>query len=92
VTRLGNGIAKRVSGAILSASGMSDWVAADDDQYVEIALRSSPDRLGAIRHALPDLIAHRCGPAAYARAVEEAYRTMWNKHCAEYQVGHATAD
>jgi len=34
------------------------------------------ERLAAIRHALPDLIADRCGPAAYTRAVEEAYRTM----------------
>jgi predicted O-linked N-acetylglucosamine transferase (SPINDLY family) len=85
VTRLGNGIAKGVSGAILSAVGMSDWVAADDDQYVDIALRSDPDRLKAIRHELPDLIAHRCSPAAYARAVDEAYQTMWNKRCAEYQ-------
>jgi predicted O-linked N-acetylglucosamine transferase (SPINDLY family) len=85
VTRLGSGIAKRVSGAILSAIGMSDWVAADDDQYVEIALRSNPDRLKAIRHALPDLIEHRCSPAAYARAVEEAYRAMWNERCSEYQ-------
>jgi predicted O-linked N-acetylglucosamine transferase (SPINDLY family) len=85
VTRPGNGIAKRVSGAILSAVGMSDWVAADDDQYVDIALRSDPDRLTSIRHELPDLIAHRCSPAAYAGAVEEAYQTMWNKHCAEYQ-------
>jgi predicted O-linked N-acetylglucosamine transferase (SPINDLY family) len=85
VTKLGNGIAKRVSGAILSAIGMSDWVAADDDQYVDIALRSTPDRLKAIRHELPDLIAHRCSPAAYTSAVEEAYRTMWNKRCAEHQ-------
>jgi predicted O-linked N-acetylglucosamine transferase (SPINDLY family) len=85
VTKLGNGIAKRVSGAILSAIGMSDWVAADDDQYVDIALRSTPDRLKAIRHELPDLIAHRCSPAAYTSAVEEAYRIMWNKRCAEHQ-------
>jgi hypothetical protein len=48
-------------------------------------LRSNPDRLKAIRHALPDLIEHRCSPAAYARAVEEAYRAMWNERCSEYQ-------
>jgi predicted O-linked N-acetylglucosamine transferase (SPINDLY family) len=80
VTMLGNGTSKRLGGAILSAIGMTDWIATNDDQYVEIALRSTPDRLKSIRHELPDLIDGRCGPAAYTRAVEEAYRTMWEKY------------
>jgi predicted O-linked N-acetylglucosamine transferase (SPINDLY family) len=81
VTKLGNVTSKRVSGAILSAIGMTDWVATNDDQYMEIALRSTPDRLKTIRRELPDLIDRRCGPAAYTRAVEKAYRTMWEKYC-----------
>jgi predicted O-linked N-acetylglucosamine transferase (SPINDLY family) len=81
VTKLGNGIATRVGGGILSAIGMPDWIAADDDRYVQIALGSSPDRLRTIRHELPDLIARRCSPVAYTRAVEAAYRTMWQKYC-----------
>ena len=81
VSKLGNGIAARLAGAILSAIGMPEWVAADDDQYVEIALRSSPDRLKTIRGELPSLIQRRCSPAEYTRAVEEAYRTMWQKYC-----------
>jgi predicted O-linked N-acetylglucosamine transferase (SPINDLY family) len=85
VTRLGNGTSKRLGGAILSAVGMTDWVATSDDQYVEIALRSTPDRLKTIRSELPDLIDRRCGPAAYTRAVEEAYRTMWEKYCSGQQ-------
>jgi predicted O-linked N-acetylglucosamine transferase (SPINDLY family) len=87
VTRLGRGIATRTGGAILTAVDMSDWVAADDDHYVDIALRSAPDRLAAIRHALPDLIARRCSPAAYTRAVEEAYRTMWSRRCVQQHNG-----
>jgi predicted O-linked N-acetylglucosamine transferase (SPINDLY family) len=83
VTKLGKGMASRVGGAILSAVGMTDWVAGDDDQYVEIALRATPDRLRKIRHELPDLIDRRCSPAAYTRAVEAAYRTMWERWCAE---------
>jgi predicted O-linked N-acetylglucosamine transferase (SPINDLY family) len=83
VTRLGNGMASRVGGAILSAIGMTDWVAIDDDQYVEIALRSNPDRLRTMRHELPELIGRRCSPATYTRAVEQAYRTVWEKYCAE---------
>ncbi len=81
VTKLGNGMASRAGGAILSAIGMTDWIATDDDQYVDIALRSNPDRLRTIRHELPDLIDRRCSPAAYTRAVEAAYRTMWRKYC-----------
>jgi predicted O-linked N-acetylglucosamine transferase (SPINDLY family) len=86
VAKLGNGTTSRLGGAILSAVGMTDWVAADDDQYVEVALRSTPGQLTTIRHELPDLIGQRCSPGAYTRAVEEAYRTMWEKHCGELQV------
>jgi hypothetical protein len=45
------------------------------------ALRSTPDRLRTIRHALPDLIDRRCSPVAYTREVETAYRTMWETYC-----------
>jgi hypothetical protein len=49
----------------MSAIRMADWVAGDNDQYVEIALRSTPDPLRTIRHELPDLIDRRCSPAAH---------------------------
>ncbi len=83
VTKLGNGIPSRLGGAILSAVGLTDWVADGDDQYVEIALRASAEQLRKIRHELPDMINRRCSPAAYTRAVEEAYRTMWQTRCGE---------
>ena len=81
VAKLGKGVPSRLAGAILSSVGLSDWVAADDDGYVKIALRSAADRLGRIRSELPSLIEQRCGSAKYTRAVEEAYRTMWHKYC-----------
>ena len=86
VTKLGNGATSRLAGAILSAIGMTDWVAVDDDQYLEIALRSTPEQLSKIRNELPNLVASRCSPVVYTRAAEEAYRTMWQKHCGELQV------
>ena len=87
VAKLGNGgVAARVAGAILSSIGLADWVATDDDQYVDIALRSTPDQLRTLRRELPDLINARCGPAAYTRAVEAGYRTMWKKYCEANQV------
>jgi predicted O-linked N-acetylglucosamine transferase (SPINDLY family) len=81
VTRLGNGVSSRHGGGFLAAIDMSDWIATNDDHYVDIALRSTPDRLRTIRHQLPDLIARRCSPAIYTQAVEAAYRTMWQTYC-----------
>jgi predicted O-linked N-acetylglucosamine transferase (SPINDLY family) len=81
VTKLGNTTVSRVAGAILSAVGMTEWIPADEDEYVGIALRSAPERLRNLRHALPDLIARHCSPAASTRAVEEAYRKMWQGRC-----------
>nr|WP_041756176.1 tetratricopeptide repeat protein [Bradyrhizobium sp. ORS 278] len=81
VSKLGNGMCSRAGGAILSAIGMADWVATDDDEYVDIALRATPDRLNTLRRQLPDLIAERCAPSVYTRAVEAAYRTMWQTYC-----------
>jgi predicted O-linked N-acetylglucosamine transferase (SPINDLY family) len=85
VAKLGNGVSSRLSGAILSAIGMTEWVAADDDEYAQIALKfaSMPDRLRTIRHELPERIATTsgCDPAGYTAAVERAYRTMWEDYC-----------
>jgi predicted O-linked N-acetylglucosamine transferase (SPINDLY family) len=91
VAKLGDGVTSRVAGAILSSVGLSDWVATDDDAYVDIALRSTPDRLRTIRSELPDLIARRCSPAEYTRAVEAAYRTMWQKYCSESKADQLAA-
>jgi predicted O-linked N-acetylglucosamine transferase (SPINDLY family) len=81
VTKLGSSRSSRIGGAILSAIGMSDWVAVNEDQYVDIALQSTAGRLRTIRNKLPGLIAAQCSPAAYTRAVEKAYRAMWEKYC-----------
>jgi predicted O-linked N-acetylglucosamine transferase (SPINDLY family) len=82
VAKIGNAPPKRLGGAILSSIGLADWIAIDDDQYVDVALRSTPDQLSTLRRELPNLIKARCSPAAYTRAVEEGYRTMWKKYAA----------
>jgi predicted O-linked N-acetylglucosamine transferase (SPINDLY family) len=89
VAKIGNAIPKRLGGAILSSIGMADWVATDDDQYVDISLRSTPDQLRTLRRELPGLINARCGSTAYTRAVEEGYQTMWKKYC---EPAHGAAD
>jgi predicted O-linked N-acetylglucosamine transferase (SPINDLY family) len=86
VTRLGDSITKRLGGAILSAIGLTEWIAIDDDQYIDIALKATPDGLRTLRRILPDMIRARCGPVGYTQAVESAYRAMWSKYCGECQV------
>jgi len=82
VAKLGHhGVANRAGGAILSAIGLSDWTARDDDEYLEIASRPTKDQLQALRRELPTLIDRRCGPHSYTKAVEDAYRDMWRRYC-----------
>jgi predicted O-linked N-acetylglucosamine transferase (SPINDLY family) len=81
VAKLGNGLTSRVAGAILSAIGLTDWVAAEDSRYFEIARHPTRTQLEALRRDLPSLIDRRCGPLSYTRAVEDAYRDMWRRYC-----------
>ena len=82
VTRMGQSVPTRAAAAILSATGLSDWIARDDQDYLAIATRSTPAQLQALRQDLPTLINRRCGPLAYAKAVEDAYQQMWRRYCA----------
>ncbi|KZD21721.1 tetratricopeptide repeat protein [Tardiphaga robiniae] len=83
VAKLGIAVGSRLSGAILSAVGLNDWVVDDDEAYIARALGATLDELADIRARLPDMIAERCSPAAYTRAVEEQYRAMWTRYCEE---------
>lgn len=82
VSKLGNTVASRVGSAILSAAGLPEFIATDDERYVAAALAPDLERLRAIRRGLPAFIVERCGPVAYTHAVEDAYRTMWRRWCA----------
>jgi predicted O-linked N-acetylglucosamine transferase (SPINDLY family) len=81
VTKLGHGLAGRLGGAILSSIGLTDWVATEDIEYLEIARRPTRVQLEVLRRDLPSLIDRRCGPRAYTKAVEDAYRDMWRRYC-----------
>jgi len=82
VTRMGRSVPTRAAAAILSATGLSDWIASDDQDYLAIATRQVPAQLQALRQDLPAFINRRCGPLTYAKAVEDAYRQMWARYCA----------
>jgi len=91
VAKLGNTAPSRLSGAILTSIGMEDWVAPTIDHYAACAVRfaGEPDRLAQLRRELPARIA-ACpsgNGALYTRAVERAYRTMWENYCREQTEG-----
>ncbi len=85
VAMLGKTIPSRIAGAILTAVGLDDWVAEDADGYLAIATKfaAMPAYLKALRHELPVRLS-TC-PATnnvlYTKAVEKAYRTMWQDYC-----------
>lgn len=85
VAKLGNSLPSRLSGAILSALGLTDWIAKDAEDYVALAVRkaSNLDGIAVLRKQLRQRIA--ASPAGnamlYARAVEDAYRAMWHRWC-----------
>jgi predicted O-linked N-acetylglucosamine transferase (SPINDLY family) len=86
VARLGNGTASRISGALLAAIDLNDWVAEDDDGYVAIAQKfaSMPSELEKLRADLPARIANSPAGnvAVYTERVEAGYRQFWRDYCA----------
>lgn len=85
VAKLGNSIASRSGGSIVSAVGLGEWVAEDDDGYFTIATKfaSMPRYLEALRRELPARVANSeaGNNMKYTRAVEQAYREMWISYC-----------
>jgi len=86
VAKLGKLTNSRVAGSILTAIGLTDFVASGEDDYFEIATRfaSQPEVLSALRASLPARIANSdAGDAVrYTRAVEAHYRRFWRDYCA----------
>jgi len=85
VAKLGAVPGSRLSGAILSSLGLHDWVAESAEQYTAIAVEraSMPDHLTQLRHGLAATIANSASGNGerYTRAVEQAYRQMWQDYC-----------
>ncbi|MFB6450743.1 tetratricopeptide repeat protein [Bradyrhizobium tunisiense] len=85
VAKLGNSLPSRAAGSILTALGLPDWVTDSDEGYIDIAVGHAADigELDRLRRDLPGQIdaAAAGNPVSYARAVDEAYRTMWKRYC-----------
>jgi predicted O-linked N-acetylglucosamine transferase (SPINDLY family) len=87
VTVAGSRWSGRMSQTILKAVGLEDWVAADIDGYVEMAVRAAGDlaALAPLREALRDRVAASpfCDGPAFTKNLEAAYRQMWRDWCAK---------
>ena len=85
VAKLGHTAPSRLSGAIITSIGLADWVAETVDDYVALAVKFAgmPELLAGLRRDLPGKIA--AAPSGngtlYTRAVERAYRSMWEEYC-----------
>ena len=85
VTMRGDRHSARVGASLLTAAGMTDWIAGSADQYVEIAsaLAADPDALHRLRRSLRERLAASalCDGQGFARKMESAYRTAWRRWC-----------
>jgi predicted O-linked N-acetylglucosamine transferase (SPINDLY family) len=86
VAMLGNALPKRISAGILTAIGLSDWIAENTEDYVRIAVERAGrlDELAQLRESMPARLASSDAgnPEKYAAAVGKAYRAMWQAYCA----------
>jgi predicted O-linked N-acetylglucosamine transferase (SPINDLY family) len=86
VTLRGDRHAGRVGASLLTQVGLSDLIADSVETYIETAaaLAGDPARLADLRQSLRPRMAASplCDGPAFARKVEAAYRTMWQRWCA----------
>jgi predicted O-linked N-acetylglucosamine transferase (SPINDLY family) len=86
VALLGTTLPGRSGASILTAVGLSEWVAPDVDRYVRLATAKAMDRaaLAGLRLRLREqLFGSEAGnPVRYTAAVTAAFRTMWRRWCA----------
>ncbi len=85
VTLAGKSLVSRMGVTILTNAGLPELIAADVDDYVQIAtdLAWDRDRLKKVRHNLRENAAKSplMDQKAFARNMEAAYRQMWHNYC-----------
>ncbi len=85
ITAPGSRSVSRSAASVLSAVGLSDWIAADAGDYVRRAARFAGERalLAELRGSLRSRM--RASPlmdeARFTRDLEHAHRQMWRKWC-----------
>jgi tetratricopeptide (TPR) repeat protein/glycosyltransferase involved in cell wall biosynthesis len=81
----GDRVLGRYGGAFLRDVGLADLAAASPDQFVEAAARLAhdTDRLVSLRSSLRERMrtSRLCDGRTAARAIEAAYRRIWDEEC-----------
>ena len=87
VVKAGDNFVSRMGASFMTAAGLPDWVAADDEAYVAIAQHMAEDRVALLQLKQGLRQRLQAAPAwdieAYTRDFERALRAMWTDHCAK---------
>jgi predicted O-linked N-acetylglucosamine transferase (SPINDLY family) len=85
ITLTGSTHVSRVSTSLLSAAGLTEYVAPDEDAYVDlgIAIAQRGKRSIELRQKLREQVARSplCDEVSFTRKVEAALREMWVNWC-----------
>ena len=86
VALTGGNFVSRMGASFMATLGRPDWVAEDDDRYVDAAVKLARDIAG-LRAGRPALRARMAGSAlcdvnAYVQAFQALLQRMWAQHCA----------
>jgi len=88
VSLAGETFISRAAGSIILHVGLDDLAVETPEAYVKCVrdLAGDQARLKTLRGSLRDRVATSplCDAPAYARSVEDAYRDLWRKWCAEH--------
>lgn len=80
VTLAGRVHAARVGASLLTHTGLADWIAHDEDDYIRVAAAAAQDlpRLAELRRTLRERIrlSPLCDAAAFTRGLEDAFAAM----------------
>jgi predicted O-linked N-acetylglucosamine transferase (SPINDLY family) len=84
ITMRGDRHASRVGASIMTHVGLKEFIAADADEYVNIAVQyaNNTDYLIELKGGLRDKMrgSALCDADAFARGVEKAYQEMWDQY------------
>ncbi len=84
VTRIGDTMVGRQTASILHSLDLDECIAADEDEYVAIAIALAAEhaRRGAVRASLRERMRERvCDVARHARELGDALREAWRLSC-----------
>lgn len=91
LTLRGDRFIARVGESMLTAAGLSNWVAADADDFVAkaVAFASDVPALAKLRAGLRKqfLASPLCDGPRFAHSLEEAFRGMWRIWCEKQRLG-----